>query len=470
MTRSRWFWGSVLAIATVTAMAGCTASKPHPKSTPSTTSSSGGPVSSTALAAPHPCTITGFTCGSLIVPVDHAHPSGDTLSLSVAVSQNANAPRGVLLLLTGGPGQPGVGLLETVSTRVAYLADDYQLVMIDQRGTAGTAFHCPELQAQVGSSDIAAASPAAVSACADEIGPARDFYTTADTVADLEDLRNALHASQWTLDGVSYGSFVAERYAFAHPDRVTRMVLDSVVPPDGVPALYEASLHRTAEVLRTACTTQHCGYDPAADVATVVRTQHDGVGLFDLIVTATIVDPTFAGGQAFYPVLDLIHKAAHGDAKPLADAINDLETNSDQGAAAYSSGLHVATICADLVGAPWGPSTAPLARAAAITAAEKKITSTAVWPFDAATAIGQGLIGSCRYWPPDRPDPAPTGKITVPALLINGDRDLSTPLPWAQASLTRFTNGKLVVITGMGHSIQGRNPQGDAAVKAFLLA
>jgi len=55
-------------------------------------------------------------------------------------------------------------------------------------------------------------------------------------------------------------------------------------------------------------------------------------------------------------------------------------------------------------------------------------------------------------------------------LMVNVDSDLSTPLPWAQADLTHFSNATLSVVAGMGHSIQGRNPHGDAAVREFLLA
>ena len=37
----------------------------------------------------------------------------------------------------------------------------------------------------------------------------------------------------WTIDAVSYGTYVAERYALAHRERVKKLVLDSVVPHIG---------------------------------------------------------------------------------------------------------------------------------------------------------------------------------------------------------------------------------------------
>jgi pimeloyl-ACP methyl ester carboxylesterase len=446
----------------VAVLAGCTAT---PTKAPQTPPTAAGPAGTGAVRK---CAnVAGFSCSTLAVPVDRAKPAR-TLQLNVAVADNKDAPKGVLVLLTGGPGQPGVALLPKVRQRIEYLLRDYRLVMFDQRGTGGTALKCPKLQREVGSSDITAASADAVKECAGIIGPDIARYTTADTVADLEDLRIWLGVERWTLDGISYGSYVAQRYAYAHPDRVAKMVLDSVVPADGVPALYEDSLHRSAEVLRDACTQNKCDGDPAADVAKIVADRHNGVELFDFLVTATIAEASFAG-RSYYPVLDLIHKAANGDAQPLEDAMADLRKGSDPGAEIYSSGLHMATLCPELAEPPWGRPDAPLPRDGIVKALQQGLNKDAVWPFDPATAFGQGLVGSCQYWPPV-PPPAPVqGRLDMPVLLLNGDRDLSTPLPWAQDSARAYAHGTLVVVPEMGHSVQGRNAKGDAAVKSFLL-
>jgi pimeloyl-ACP methyl ester carboxylesterase len=454
-------YAAVLALSALTA---CTPTPPA--AAPSRGVPGGAGAGSGLTACPD---IPDFGCGTLEVPIDRADPERGRLSLNVAVAANAGAPKGVLVLLTGGPGQPGVALLAKVRQRISYLLKDYRLVMFDQRGTGGTALNCPRLQSEVGSSDITPASEQAVKECTDAIGPNLAHYTTADTVADLEDLRAWLKAEAWTVDGISYGTYVAQRYAYQYPQRVTRMVLDSVVPVQGVPALYLDSLHRTAEVLRDACATTHCAGDPAADLAAVVKAHHNGVELFDLIVSATIVEASFAG-RSFYPVLDLLHQAAGGDAKALEDAIADLRRGSDPGAAVYSSGLHMATLCPEIAGAPWGsPSSAPSSRGASVDKAESQVDTAAVWPFDAATVVGQGLIGSCRYWPSVPPPPAVSGKLSMPVLLLNGERDLSTPLPWAMGAKDDYTNATFVEVPDMGHSVQGRNARGDQAVKDFLL-
>lgn len=467
-------WAGIVLTGAVCAMLG-PASQPASAETAFAEATAARITATTAGSGPQltdsrPCAgVAGFTCSYLTVPQDRTGHTPGTLRLPVAVADNAAAPRGTLLMLSGGPGQPGVGLLPRISQRVSYLLNDYRMVMIDQRGTGEGAIDCERLQAEVGSSDITPPSAEAVRECAGQLGQGRHHYTTADTVADLEDLRQAINVSRWTIDGVSYGTFVAQHYGLTFPGRVSRMVLDSVVPLD-IDPLYVAGLHRTGWMLRQACQEQNCGFDPAAALAHVVRRYDNGVGVFDLIVIASIVDPKLTG-EGYFPVLTLLRRAARGEPEPLNQAIAALQGGQDTSPAQYSAGLHVATLCADLVHAPWGNSMAPLRqRDAAVAEARQNLSAKRVWPFEPQTAVGNGIVQGCRYWPPARVNPQPPHhRLTMPVLLINGDRDLSTPLEWAVERAAHMPRGKLVIIPGMGHSIQGRNAAGDQAVQRFLL-
>src|ERR1700750_2194779 len=60
----------------------------------------------------------GFSCGSLSVRLDPFGSVPGRLSLRVAVSDVASAPRGVLLFLTGGPGEPGVPFVPRLVDRL----------------------------------------------------------------------------------------------------------------------------------------------------------------------------------------------------------------------------------------------------------------------------------------------------------------------------------------------------------------
>ena len=423
------------------------------------------------LANPHPCPqASGFTCSTLRVPLDRGGRVGGTLDLEVAVADNRNAPRGVLLFLTGGPGQPGTPAIPRIAQRLASVLREYRLVMIDQRGTGGTAIDCPRLQAQVGTSDIAAPTSAAVRDCAGRLGNRRSDYTTADTVADLDALRRALHADRWTIDGVSYGTFVAERYAVAHPRAVRALVLDSVVPhvdPQVDVALYLVGLRATARVLRRSCAELGCGYDPAADVNWLVRHGVNGVKLFDTIVTYEFVDPSYAD------LLAVIHAARLGGRADLDLLIAQMHRASAAPADEFSSGLHAATLCADLR-FPWGAARALAQRRRLLERRIRQLSERAAWPYDRATAAENGFITTCLNWPATAAAPSPPAgqKLPpVPTLLVNGEHDLSTPLEWAREEARLAPRGTLVVVPGASHSIQNRE-QGEAGrkgVEAFLL-
>src|SRR5262245_15757264 len=372
-----------------------------------------------AAAAPprltnqHPCAgMGGFTCSTLTVPLDRSGRIKGTLKLNVAGADNTRADRGVLLFLTGGPGQPGIGSVGRVAARLTPLLAAYRLVMVDQRGTGGTAIQCPQLQAEVGSSDLAAPTKGAVRDCASRLGATRGLYSTRDTVADLDALRQALGVKQWTRDGVSYGTFVAERYALAHPQNARALVLDSVLPhtdPQADEALYLTGMQATARVLRAACADLACGFDPADDLAWVVRHGADPEKVWDAIVTYEFVDPEYQR------MLTALHEARQGD----STALDTLVTAMHQGGAApaevFSSGLHAATLCADLR-FPW-TTTTPLAQRPALLARRlKPLPDSAFWPYTRATAAGNGFMKTCLNWPVTPAVPAPPPGPKLPPL------------------------------------------------------
>jgi pimeloyl-ACP methyl ester carboxylesterase len=418
------------------------------------------------LERSRPCpNARGFTCSTLPVPLDHSGRTPGELRLAVAVGDNADAPRGALVVLTGGPGQGGVDFVPRVRARMRPVLRQYRLVMLDQRGTGEEgALRCPALQRAVGTSDLTVPPPGSVAACARRLGAQRRFYSTADTVADLDALRTALGAGKLSLDGTSYGTFVAERYAIAHPDRVARLVLDSVVPASSLDGLEADGMHETARVLRAVCRAQHCPGDPAADLAAVVRARHNGPALDDTLVALSVGAPNFPG------VLPALREARQGRPQRLNRLIGAVRRAQRAPAQVLSQGLHAATVCADLR-TPWGGPATPMAgREAALRRAAASVDP---GPYDRATVIGNGLIQTCLRWPPTPAPPAASSDDLppVPTLLLAGDRDLSTPLPWAREQAAHTPKGRLVVVKGSGHSVQSRAPSGEGrrAVRAFLL-
>ncbi len=418
-----------------------------------------------ALRGSAPCPdAAGYTCSMLDVPLDHTGRRPGTLHLRVAVSNNVHAPRGVLLVLSGGPGQPGVSIVQRFADKaLAAEKSQYRIVMYDQRGTGAGALDCPALQRQMGASDLSPPTAAAVRACAVKLGSRRQYFGTDDVVADMEALRKALGVGTWTLDGISYGTYVGERYALAHPQRVRKLVLDSVVPQVGETDLGVVEFQATARVLRSVC-----GRSCVSDLAAVVKRYHDGTALLDALTTASVADPTY---RLYFDVPAALHAARHGDKRMLDAFVSGMHAGDRAPADALDQGLHASALCADWR-YPWGDSSAPLAgREAALRRAIARLPSSAFYPFDAAAASGNGFIRQCLPWPPTPATPLPRGKIRVPTLLVNGDHDLSTPLEWARTELAFTTRGKLVVVPGAGHSTQSRSVSDVSrrAVARFLL-
>jgi hypothetical protein len=122
--------------ATDGAQAGSASGPPSPTaSSASRPAGASAPLSLTGLHAVRPCPgPPAFSCGRLRVRLDPFGPAPGRLSLQVAVSDVAAAPRGVLVVLTGGPGQPGVPFLSRLAGRLAALAPDGHLIVVPMAG------------------------------------------------------------------------------------------------------------------------------------------------------------------------------------------------------------------------------------------------------------------------------------------------------------------------------------------------
>ena len=184
----------------------------------------------------------------------------------------------------------------------------------------------------------AAANPAgpAISRCAQQLGPARSFYTTADSVADIEAIRVAGGYEKLVLYGTSYGTKVAEEYAQDYPGHVEALVLDSVVPPNGPDPLNRATFAAVPRILRQLCARRACAHitrdpsrrprQPRQAPCTSTRGTRAGstatadghtIGISSdallEILLAGDLEPTL---RAEFPAA--VRAAAHGDMPPLA--------------------------------------------------------------------------------------------------------------------------------------------------------
>src|SRR3954471_21851997 len=209
---------------------------------------------------------SGVRCATVTVPLDRT--GADPGQVPLRVGRIGKSTGKTLMSLAGGPGGAGVSEMLGVIPIVPALMRRYRVVGYDQRGTGRSGLlRCPALERDPHLRDTAAAEQ-----CATGLGVARRHYTTADSVQDMEAIRQQLGVDRLTLFGISYGTELALAYARAFPAHVDRLIIDSVVDPDDADPFFTPRFRNMAPSLRALCPARCKGLsaDPAADLARLV--------------------------------------------------------------------------------------------------------------------------------------------------------------------------------------------------------
>lgn len=170
-------------------------------------------------------------CGVLYVPENRSRADSPAIELVFvmldALNPTDNAP---IIYLEGGPGGSAVAAVD--AWYGSALRNDYDLVLVDQRGTGYSlpSLNCPEVD-----EDSYPDGTAAAQACHDRLvseGIDLGAYNTVENAADINDLRLVLGYEQVNLFGVSYGTRLALEIMQNHPEGVRSVILDGVYPPN----------------------------------------------------------------------------------------------------------------------------------------------------------------------------------------------------------------------------------------------
>ncbi|MGR6973725.1 alpha/beta hydrolase [Streptomyces cynarae] len=228
-------------------VAGMLTTVPADASTPRTTD--------TAPAAPltwKKCGTTKYPtlqCATVTVPLDHATPRGQQITLALSrVPHTAKTYQGPLLVNPGGPGGSGLALAGYVASSLPKaVAAQYDVIGFDPRGVGKSkpALNCtpgyftpvrPDTDPLTPSREKANLARAAsfARACATKYADVLPYIDTVSTARDLDAIRQALGAEKISYFGYSYGTYLGAVYAKLFPQRVRRLVLDSIVDPEGV--------------------------------------------------------------------------------------------------------------------------------------------------------------------------------------------------------------------------------------------
>jgi pimeloyl-ACP methyl ester carboxylesterase len=418
-------------------------------------------------------------CGRVIVPLDRGGALPGTIALRVKAlpPRAGGAASGTVLALAGGPGQAAVPLLDTFAGVLRPVLRTRALATFDQRGTGGSGrLRCAALAGR-------GALVSAIGRCADELGPRRSAYTTAESVADVEAVRSALGVDKLILYAASYGTKVALLYAATYPQHVDRLVLDSVVPPDGIDPFQRSTLASIPRVLRSVCD-GGCGFthSPGDDVAALARRLARGR------MRGTVIDGSGRSHRASISEPELLGLLVDGDfdrylraALPAAvrgalvgDPAPLLRLTVHSGGGGLSPGsdsdaVYAATTCQDGF-VPWPAGTPMAGRRAAVDAAAAAISARAFAPFDRATVRAIGSADLCRAWP-ESPIVQPLPALpATPTLILSGDDDLRTPRLDAEALARRLPGAVLLEVPDAGHGVLFSDPTSCArhALAAFV--
>ena len=178
----------------------------------------------------------GADCGTLVVREDAADDDSRLIALPVIrIRASTDGPAAPVFWLGGGPGQSNM----TFRAPSALLRN-HDVVMVGYRGVDGSStLDCPEYARALrrraplsaGSLDTIAEAMTRCMARLQHAGVDVGRYTMRDVVADMEAARRTLGYDSVHLLSASYGTRVAQIYAYLHPDRIHRSAMVGVNPP-----------------------------------------------------------------------------------------------------------------------------------------------------------------------------------------------------------------------------------------------
>ncbi len=177
-----------------------------------------------------PCA-NGLECATVLAPLDYTKPDEQALTLSLAKRKATASPRlGTLFLNPGGPGASGRQLVEGFDSKGL---ERYDLIGWDPRGTYdSTPVQCYSrgsdydryLSLDISPDDDAeldvqiSADRGFGQVCLSKSGSLLQHISTAETVRDLDLLRDLVGDSKINYLGFSYGTMIGSLYAADVPE------------------------------------------------------------------------------------------------------------------------------------------------------------------------------------------------------------------------------------------------------------
>jgi pimeloyl-ACP methyl ester carboxylesterase len=419
-------------------------------------------------------------CGSVTRPLDPVNGSAGTIKVGFEFYPRSNAGQaslGTIVPQEGGPGYSSTGTREAYLGLFEPLRDRRDVLIVDKRGTGRSApVNCSALQADD--------TPAAIAACAAQLGNRAWYYGTALAAADLAAVLDALALDRVDLYGDSYGTYFAQAFAARFPNRLRSIILDSaypVRPPDPwFPTDWKAAVDGFDLACERSPSCNALGGSPAARLAPLIATLRTapisgkapdmwGTRRSTTLDIPKLIEVMFNAGN--YPVIYRDLDAAvrawqdRGDRLPLLRLAAEVDTDwGTSSPSSFSAGLYAAVVCAEyplLYSLSQSPAQRRTAYGAAIAQA-RTARANLFAPFSFDEGVGSGLyvtpLDQCLDWPGPPPgyaqgDALPAHPVfpPVPTLVLSGDLDAVTSVADATQAAAQFPDVLHLVIQNLTH-------------------
>lgn len=410
-------------------------------------------------------------CGRVQVPLQWDRPEGPTIELYVK-KVPASAPAGrSLWILTGGPGQAGVGA-EGLARVITAEDPGVTVWLPDHRGTgASTRLECraqESLTSPGGRAIVEAEWPACREALVEQWGEGLGAFRTTEAARDVVGLIEATRepGEQVFVLGVSYGTYLANRYLQVAPNQAAGVIFDSVCPPDHC-FLSDQDLgeDQAAEQLFGLCAqdptcSAHLGPDPWAtfgEVMTRLAQGHCRMGLGG--TEATVINVRSLAGtmmmhavirRALPAVVHRLDRCNTEDRAAISALFNALFSPPPEGAfnpmAGYSWPLGINILSSEL----WSPEMPTPEQL------HQRWEDTL-----SCRGVGRQLAWMVPGWPTYQEPLALTRAVTDrPLLILNADLDPATPAELARSFGQHYTgpHQHYVEIPGSSHTTIAQGP------------
>ncbi|WP_372699899.1 alpha/beta hydrolase [Arthrobacter sp. JSM 101049] len=435
---------------------------------------------------------TSFECADVEVPLDYAHPEGDSIQLAVVKMEAPGKAQGTLLVNPGGPGGSGVDLVMNAGSLVFSedLRGAYDVLGFDPRGVSRSAPVTCRTDAErdeartididtstaAGLAELEAQSKDFAQDCARKTGKSLGFVDTVSSAKDMDILRAVSGDPKLDYLGFSYGTKLGATYAQLFPQSVGHMVLDGAMDPSldneevtlGQAAAFEKAI---TTYLEDCLRRQNCPFDGDVDqarsqlqqlfdsVEKYPMTAQDGreVGITDFVNGFLLA---FYDDAYWDQLTAALNAVISGDpTKILEMADMSAGRNADGTYTGNSTAAFTAINCLDY---PVDTSIEGQRR----DARELAKASPTIGKY---LAFGGMACQDWKYEPTGHPAPV-SAPGAAPIVIIGTTGDPATPYQWSKALNQQLESSVLLTFHGQGHTAYGRSNEciGNAVDDYFV--